>query len=425
LRGQSRHSADSRLIPAIVTAILVVAGGGLTSEALGAALPAACTQSGQTVTCTYTSGSNPITVPLGVSSVRVSAVGGMGGDSTECTAPGVCSQDVAGGFGATVSGELSVSPGSTVYAVVGANGASGSGAGGGASDVRISQNNLSTRLLVAAGGGGAGSPGLIIFGIDQTGGGSGGPGGVAGANGVPGAGAPWASIAAGGGGGASSTGGGVGGPGGIVTNISNCSPACVGAPGAAGGVGAGGVGGAGGDVGEVGHVSLEGGPGGDGGGGLFGGGGGGGGSPAAGGAGGGGGSNLVPIGGTQAVDTTGVPMVQIFYTNPNDPTSTVVNCSRARVKRRRAAKCTAIVTDTTASSPLAPTGTVSFFSSGSGSSGKARHCVLAAASGASTSCSVKFRLRRRGAGPLMITARYGGDSEHTASDRTTVLRFHL
>jgi hypothetical protein len=424
LRGWLRLSAESHLAPAIVTAILVLAGGGLTSEALGAALPAACTQSGQTVTCTYTSGSNPVTLPLGVSSVRVSAVGGTGGDSTECTVPGVCSPDVAGGFGATVGGALPVSPGSTVYAVVGANGASGSGAGGGASDVRTSQNNLSTRLLVAAGGGGAGSPGLIIFGIDQSIGGNGGPGGAAGANGTPGAAASWPSVAAGAGGGASSTGGGAGGPGGIVTNISNCSPACVGAAGAAGGVGAGGLGGAGGGVGEGGHVFLEGGSGGGGGGGLFGGGGGGGGSPAAGGAGGGGGSNLVPTGGTQAVDTTGVPMVQISYTAQKDSTSTVVNCSPARVKWRRSARCTAMVTDTTASSSLAPTGTVSFLTSGSRSFGKARRCVLAAAAGASTSCSVKFRLRRTGAGPLMITARYGGDSEHGASDGTTVLRFH-
>jgi Glycine rich protein len=429
LRGRLRLSAESRLIPAIVTAIVVLAGGVRTSQALGAAFPAACTQSGQTVTCTYTSGSNPISVPVGVSSIRVSAVGGMGGDFTECTAPGVCSPDVAGGFGATVSGDLSASPGSTVYAIVGANGTSGtgpggSGAGGGASDVRTSQNNPSTRLLVAAGGGGAGGSGLIVFGVDQMPGGSGGPGGAAGANGTPGAAAPWPSVAAGAGGGATSTAGGAGGPGGIVTSISNCSPACVGVAGTAGGVGAGGLGGSGGDVGEVGHVSLEGGPGGGGGGGLFGGGGGGGGSPAAGGAGGGGGSNLVPLGGTQAVDTTGVPMVQISYTASKDPTSTAVNCSRARVKRRRGAKCTATVTDTTAGSPPAPTGTVAFFSSGSGSFVKARHCVLAGASGASTSCSVKFRLRRRGAGPLMITSRYSGDSEHRASVGTTVVRFH-
>jgi hypothetical protein len=63
--------------------------------------------------------------------------------------------------------------------------------------------------------------------------------------------------------------------------------------------------------------------GGGGGGGLYGGGGGGsgffgvGGNPlapvVAGSGGGGGGSNLVPPGGTQSVDTTGVPMVQISY----------------------------------------------------------------------------------------------------------------
>jgi hypothetical protein len=56
---------------------------------------------------------------------------------------------------------------------------------------------------------------------------------------------------------------------------------------------------------------LSGGGGGGGGGGVFGGGAGGGG--VFGGGGGGGGSNLVPPGGTASVDTTGVPMVQIFY----------------------------------------------------------------------------------------------------------------
>jgi hypothetical protein len=58
-----------------------------------------------------------------------------------------------------------------------------------------------------------------------------------------------------------------------------------------------------------------GGGGGGGGAGLFGGGGGGGGF-ADGGGGGGGGSNLVPAGGAQAIDTTGVPLVQVSYDLP-------------------------------------------------------------------------------------------------------------
>ncbi len=60
-------------------------------------------------------------------------------------------------------------------------------------------------------------------------------------------------------------------------------------------------------------MNAGGGGGGGGGGGWFGGGGGGGGAITAGGGGGGGGSDLVPPGGSQSVDTTGIPIVQISY----------------------------------------------------------------------------------------------------------------
>jgi hypothetical protein len=288
-----------------------------------AALPPGCSQSGQTVTCTYTSGSNPFVVPAGVSSIHVVAVGGAGGKSAGCTLLGGCTDDAAGGLGAIVAGQLPVTGGSTVYAVVGADGApTGSvgasggfnGTGGGASDVRTSQNDPSTRLLVAGGGGGAGAPGLITFGTIQQLGSSGGPGGAAGAAGAPGAMPPSAVGApADGGSAGGSTAGGAGGNGGTVTNLANCSPACSGHPGAAGAFQAGGAGGDAIGASEVGHVSLLGGRGGDGGDGLFGGGGGGGGTPEAGGGGGGGGSNLVPPSGSASIDTTGVPMVEISY----------------------------------------------------------------------------------------------------------------
>ena len=84
-----------------------------------AALPVGCSQSAQTVTCTYTAGSNAFVVPLGVSSVHVTAVGGKGGDT-------------GGAFGAVVTGDLPVASGATLYAVVGGNGGlNGSGANGG------------------------------------------------------------------------------------------------------------------------------------------------------------------------------------------------------------------------------------------------------------------------------------------------------
>jgi hypothetical protein len=59
----------------LTTAIAAAGVGGLLADQ-AAALPAACSQSGPTVTCTYTSGSNPFPVPAGVFSIHVAAVGG-------------------------------------------------------------------------------------------------------------------------------------------------------------------------------------------------------------------------------------------------------------------------------------------------------------------------------------------------------------
>jgi hypothetical protein len=112
-------------------------------------------------------------VPAGVTSVHVVAVGGEGGSGAGVTgaAPG------AGGLGAVVSSDLSVTPGQKLFVEVGGNGLEGEepsgiggfngggsstfgGGGGGASDVRTESNTeaktLESRLLVAAGGGGGG-----------------------------------------------------------------------------------------------------------------------------------------------------------------------------------------------------------------------------------------------------------------------------
>jgi hypothetical protein len=70
-----RVSHSSRgLLVAIATA-MAVGGFGLLA---GASAPAkqGCSRSGETVTCTYMSGSNRFKVPNGVSSIHVVAVGG-------------------------------------------------------------------------------------------------------------------------------------------------------------------------------------------------------------------------------------------------------------------------------------------------------------------------------------------------------------
>jgi len=288
----------------LTTAIAAAGVGGLLADQ-AAALPSACNQSGRTVTCTYMSGSNPFTVPAGVFSIHVVAVGGAGGAGDQFGFP-------EGRPGAVVSGDLPVKMGSTLYAVVGAN--AGALGGGAASDLRTSQNDLSTRLLVAGGGGGAGGSGVAFLsgGFPAfTPGGAGGAGG--GNDGIGGGG----SGGGGGGGGGGSSGGGAGGAG-----NSGCFgplglppfPICgAGQNGSAGGFGFGGEGGSGTGFSQTG-LFIVGGRGGRGGAGWFGGGGGGGaGLGSNGGGGGGGGSNLVPPGGSQSVDTTGIQLITISY----------------------------------------------------------------------------------------------------------------
>jgi hypothetical protein len=126
-----------------------------------------CSQSGSTATCTYlfTGSRQLFTVPAGVTSLQVVAVGGQGGSGL----------GGPGGYGAKVAGTLAVTPGNVLYVYVGGNGGNASGAdangqpggfpdggaggngspggggGGGVSDIEIPFQPI----VVAAGGGGA------------------------------------------------------------------------------------------------------------------------------------------------------------------------------------------------------------------------------------------------------------------------------
>ena len=140
-----------------------------------------CSQSGSTATCTYlpTGTTQTLTVPAGVTSLQIVAVGGQGGSGL----------GGPGGNGAKVAGTLSgVSPGQVLYVIVGGNGGNGSGAhangqpggfygggaggngsaggggGGGASEIDIPFFSSILRVLIAAGGGGA--PGAESYGGD-------------------------------------------------------------------------------------------------------------------------------------------------------------------------------------------------------------------------------------------------------------------
>jgi Glycine rich protein/Abnormal spindle-like microcephaly-assoc'd, ASPM-SPD-2-Hydin/Protein of unknown function (DUF1573) len=154
----------------------------------------------------YTGSVQTYTVPAGVNSLQVSATGGSG--------TGYYHAD--GGAGGTVNSTIPATPGQTLYIYVGGNGgtpngysagggyngggASGpfAGSGGGATDIRNSSGDLSSRVLVAGGGGGAG-PGNGA-GQDAPGGAGGYPTGAGGSSsyGSPGGGGTQQSGGAGG-----------------------------------------------------------------------------------------------------------------------------------------------------------------------------------------------------------------------------------
>jgi hypothetical protein len=130
------------------------------------------------------------TVPVGVSSIHVQAIGAAGGTGHSIG----LDEDgpIPGGSGADVSGQLPVTAHEVLFVEVGQNGFNGGatpgdegGSGGDASDVRTvsrespntPEETLDSRLLVAGGGGGGGSA------IEGSGG-RGGDAGSAGGDGV-------------------------------------------------------------------------------------------------------------------------------------------------------------------------------------------------------------------------------------------------
>ena len=269
--------AVSFVVAAGVSALYALALAGSTA----AALPPGCTQSGATVTCTFSAGSEgAFAVPAGVSSLHVVVVGGGGGSSL----------NASGGPGAQVTSDLNVTSGSNLFIEVGIGGGAGdqahgtTGNGGGASDVRTCSIADSSCPAV----GSANDPRLVV---------------------------------AGGGGGAGGVGGGRrGGAGGTGVNIP-CNPGMDGTPtsdsdqGKGGGCTSGGAGGGGAATAGTASSGGAGGfRGGGGGAGYFGGGGGASGNVVNGG-GGGGGSSFGPTGSVFATATTG-PSVTISYTVP-------------------------------------------------------------------------------------------------------------
>jgi hypothetical protein len=341
-----------------------------------------------TVTCNYTGGMQTWTVPAGIVSATFHVFGAQAGGG-----------NVGGGNGGEATATTTVVPGALITAVVGGRGQNvfGSGAGGyngggaagsnatgssggGASDVRVGGVALAARVLVAGGGGGAGT-----FNI---GGGAG--GGLSGAGG-----GSW--IATSGGGGGTQVGPGGGGSG----------NGCCGGPGTTGSSGIGGNGGS----------SISGIGGGGGGGGYYGGGGGGDES------GGGGGSGFGPVGTTFATGNHGGNgVVTITYTLRS--TSVGVICAPSSTTVGVLTTCTATVTDTDSGTTVTPGGTMSFVSNASGTF---NHTTCPNGTPTTTpssmSCPVDYTPTALGTGTHTISVTYGGDLSTVSSSSSGVRNF--
>jgi hypothetical protein len=360
-----------------------------------AAFPAGCSQSGNTVTCTYTArGETAFAVPAGVNSVNATLVGAQGGNDFLSDGPG--------GLGAQASGTIPVTSGETLYLEVDVlGGRSGkddtgfvlAGTGGGESDVRTcpvtgtcaSGPTLGSRLIVAGGGGGIGT--------------SGGAGGNAGTTGAAGNGAP-ASIGtqnASGGTGATTAGPGTGG-----THIDSAGNG-------ASGDSNGGAGGAGGDT-----LTGNGVAGGGGGAGWFGGGGGGAGGfdNETGGGGGGGSSNAASsvTGAAFSQATAGeTPSVTLTFsapdltTTPNPTTATLGSAPQS-------------LTDSAVlSGGNNPTGTITFTLVGPAGATVDSEAVPVNGNGTYTT-PIGFPLSGAAAGTYQWDASYSGDANNPAVD---------
>ncbi len=151
-----------------------VTGVALVTMGVGTLPTAAWTSTPPPVSFT-TPGTTMWTVPAGVTQIRVVANGAKGADT-----PAQSFYRSTGGAGSRVSATLDVTPGTTLQIDVGVGGGTSAfgGMGGGASDVRIAPFGLLDRLIVAAGGGGAGADSSQC-GIPGSGGAGG--GGVGGA----------------------------------------------------------------------------------------------------------------------------------------------------------------------------------------------------------------------------------------------------
>jgi hypothetical protein len=252
-------------------------------------MPASDNTTSVQVSCTnsvFTIAGGPytLTVPPGVTSIQIQAIGGGGGGSNQTGG--------VGGNGAVVISTLAVQAGDSLSIYVGGGGGGGMSEGGGGGGLSYVGDGPGSFVIAGGGGGGGGGPG--------PGGGAGGNGGTTGG----------ATSRTGGGGAGGNGGGGSAGSGGtrstagsLFSDISNSGSGGGGLGGGFGGIGNPGGTGISGTIGNGGGGGY--GYGGGGGGGGYGGGGGGGGGISPDGAGGGGGGSVGPTGTLYSVASAG------------------------------------------------------------------------------------------------------------------------
>jgi len=98
-------------------------------------------------------------------------------------------------------------------------------------------------------------------------------------------------------------------------------------------------------------------------------------------------------------------------------TSTSISCMASTLTDHHSTPCTAVVTDTSPGTPITPSGTFAWKSSGKGTFGP-NPCTLSGAGGTAT-CIVTFTAAPGKSLPQTITGTYSGDTDHSGSSGTT------
>ena len=99
--------------------------------------------------------------------------------------------------------------------------------------------------------------------------------------------------------------------------------------------------------------------------------------------------------------------------------STSVSCSPSALRPKHSTTCQASVTDTSSGTPITPTGSVSWSSSGTGTFSPTS-CIVSG-NGSTATCTVTYTPSSGRASIQQITATYTGDTDHLSSSGSTTI----